>query len=133
MASKWNPPVDLSPAEELIMKRVKKRPLFAFFRNNRHRLLDDATQEKLLAAYADVARGKDALPPAQMALAMLMQAAFGVPDHDVPKLTVVDMRWQMVLDCEGAQEPVISQGSVFSFRMRCIEHGLVQVLIDRSV
>lgn len=133
MASTWNPPVDLSAAEELIMKRVKKRPLFGFFRTYRHRLFDDATQKKLLAAYADVARGKDALPPAQMALAMLMQAAFGVPDHDVPELTVVDMRWQMVLDCAGAQQPVISQGSVFSFRMRCIEHGLVQVLIDRSV
>lgn len=133
MANQWNPPVELSPAEEEIMKRVKKRPLFAFFRTYRHRLFDEATQGKLLAAYHQVERGKDALPPAQMALAMLMQAAFGVPDHDVPELTVVDMRWQMVLDCADARKPVISQGSVYNFRLRCIEHGLVQVLINRAV
>jgi len=133
MAGTWNPPVELSEHEERILKRVKKRPLFRFFREHRHELFDDATQAKLLVAYDPVARGKEALPPAQLALAMLMQAALGVADQDVPDLTVVDQRWQMVLDCLGAEEPVISQGSVFNFRMRCIEHDLVQILIDRTV
>lgn len=133
MASLWSPPVEESERELQIMKRVKKRPLFAFFRRHRHELLDEATQTILVEAYGKVARGKPAIEPGRMALAMLMQAAFGVPDHEVPELTACDSRWQMVLDCVGAEEPLFCQGSVFNFRMRCIAHGLVQILIDRTV
>lgn len=133
MTVRWDPPVEVNELELRILARVKKRPLFRFFREHRDTLFDDATQDKLLATYPEVARGKDALPAAQMALAMLMQAAFGVPDHEVPELTVCDLRWQMVLDCLGAEEPILSQGSVFNFRMRVIEHGLVEMLIDRTV
>ena len=133
MAGRWNPSVALSEREERILARVKKRPLFRFFRAHRHELFDAATQDKLLAAYPEVARGKEGLPAAQVALAMLMQAAFDVPDHDVPELTACDARWQMVLDCVGREEPLLSQGTVYNFRMRAIEHGLVQILIDRSV
>lgn len=133
MASQWNPPVELSEHEERLMRRVKKAPLFRFFREHRHELFDAATQRKLLDAYNVVARGKEALPPAQMALAMLMQAAFDVSDQEMPELTACDLRWQMVLNCLGSEEPLLSQGSVFNFRMRCIEHGLVRVLIERTV
>ena len=133
MASTWNPPVDLSERELRILKRVKKRPLFAFFRNHRDEIFDETVQAKLLATYPEIARGKEAVPPAQAALAMLMQAAFDVPDHDVPELTACDLRWQMVLDCVGAEDPLLSQGTVFNFRMRAIEHGLVDLLIDRTV
>ena len=132
MAEKWNPPVELSEREERVMKRVKKRPLFRFFREHRHVLFDEQTQKELLKAYGPP-RGKAALPPAQMALAMLMQAAFGVPDHELPELTACDSRWQMVLDCLGVDEPIMSQGSVFNFRMRAIHHGFDRLLIDRTV
>ena len=117
MPARWNPPVDLSEYEEKLL-RVSKRTLYSFFRRYRHLLLDDELQTKLLSMYSPIERGKEALPPAQLALAMLMQAAFRVPDHEVPALTLVDRRWQMVLDCFDAQEPVISQGSVFNFRMK---------------
>ena len=133
MAGAWNPPVELSEREERILKRVKKRPLFAFFRRHRLEIFDEATQALLLAAYPAVERGKAAVPPAQVALAMLMQAAFDVPDHDVPELTACDARWQMVLDCVGQEDPLLSQGTVYNFRMRVIEHDLVDVLIDRTV
>ena len=132
MAGTWDPPVELSEREQQILTRVKKRPLFRFFREHRHELFDSATQAKLLDAYGPP-RGKEAVAPARMALAMLMQAAFGVPDHEVPELTACDARWQMVLDCVGSEKPFLSQRSVFNFRMRAIEHGLVQVLVDRSV
>ena len=133
MAGTWNPPVDLSEREQRILKRVKKRPLFAFLRKHRDEIFDETVQAKLLATYPEVERGKTAVPPAQVALAMLMQAAFDVPDHDVPELTACDLRWQMVLDCVGAEDPLLSQGTVFNFRMRAIEHGLVDLLIDRTV
>jgi hypothetical protein len=133
MATQWNPPVELSEQEARIMKRVKKAPLFRFFREHRHQLLDAATQAKLVAAYPAVERGKKPMPPGQMALAMLMQAAFGVSDQEVVELTACDRRWQMCLDCLDNEEPLFCQGTVFNYRLRAIEHKLVPVLIERSV
>ena len=60
MAKTWNAPVELSEKEERVMKRVKKNPLFRFFRTYRHELFDGATQAKLLKAYSPKARGKEA-------------------------------------------------------------------------
>ncbi len=45
---------------------------------------------------------RERVPPAQLALASLLRAALGVPDHEAVELTVADMRRQMVLDCVGA-------------------------------
>src|SRR5688572_27863751 len=66
-------------------------------------------------------------------MAALLQAAFNVPDHDVPDLTVMDRRWQMVLDCLDVDEAAFSQGTIYRFRQRMIEHGLDKVLFDRTI
>ena len=84
--------------------------MFVFLRELRHRIFDEALQAKLVAAYAELVRGKERVPPAQVAMALLLQAALGVPDHEVVELTVMDRRWQMVLGCLGAEEPLFSQG-----------------------
>ncbi|AKT42571.1 transposase [Chondromyces crocatus] len=73
------------------------------------------------------------MPPAQLALASLLQAALGVPDHEVVELTAMDLRWQMVLDCLGAEEPIFSQGTLFNFRQRLIDHDLDRELFDKTV
>lgn len=132
-AQKWTPRVELTAQEERLIKLCKKRKLYPFFRRYRHRIFDDEVQAALLKTYSLVGRGDAPKPPAQVALLMLMQAAFGVPDHDVPTLTVVDQRWQMTLDCLGREEPLVSQGTVFNFRMRAIEHGLAAMLVDKTV
>lgn len=129
MASQWNPPVELSSREQRIIKRCAKRRVFVFLRELRHRIFDDEMQEKLRSAYDREER----VPPAQLALASLLQAALGVPDHEVVELTVVDIRWQMVLDCLGAEEPIFSQGTLFNFRQRLIEHDLDRELFDKTV
>lgn len=129
----WNPPIELSQKERFITKRCEKRRVFVFLRELRHRLLDDGIQAKLASMYSTVERGKDRVPPAQLALASLLQAALGVPDHEAVELTVMDMRWQMVLDCIGADEPLFSQGTLFNFRQRIIEHGLDVDLFERTV
>jgi len=133
MALEWNPPVELSEQEKRIMKRVKKAPLFRFFREHRHQLFDEATQRKLADAYPVVLRGKDPKPAAQMGLAMIMQAAFGVSDQEVVELTACDRRWQMCLDRLDNAEPLFCQGTVFNYRTRAVEHELQRVLIDRTV
>jgi len=120
MATLWSPPVEPSSREQKILKRCAKRRVFIFLRELRHRIFDEEMQAKLHAAY----EREDRVPPAQLALASLLQAALGVPDHEVVELTAMDLRWQMVLDCLGNEEPLFSQGTVFSFRERLIEHDL---------
>lgn len=129
MVTSWKPPVELSFREQKIAKRCGKRRVFVFLRELRHRIFDDEMQSKLHAAYERAER----VSPAQLALATLLQAALGVPDHEVVELTVMDLRWQMVLDCLGAEEPVFSQGTLFNFRHRLIEHGLDRELLDKTV
>ena len=41
-------------------------------------------------------------------LATLLQAYGHVGDRDAVELTVMDKRWQMVLDCLGAEHPLQS-------------------------
>ena len=130
---KWCPPVETTPQEERILKLCKKRKLYAFFRQYRHLIFDDMVQEEMMEAYSDVGQGSEPKPPAQLALAMLMQAAFRVADHEVPTLTAVDRRWQMVLDCLGRDEPLMGQGTVFDFRMRAMASGLTRLLIEKTV
>ncbi len=68
-----------------------------------------------------------------LALALLLQAYGNVGDRDAVELTVMDKRWQMVLDCLGAEQPPFSQGTLCNFRMRLIAHNLDKTLLDRTV
>jgi hypothetical protein len=129
MGTLWNPPVELSSREQRIVKRCAKRRVFVFLRELRHRIFDADMQAKLRAAYDR----SDRIAAAQLALASLLQAALGVPDHEVVELTAMDLRWQMVLDCLGEEEPVFSQGTLFNFRQRLIEHELDRELFDKTV
>jgi hypothetical protein len=62
-----------------------------------------------------------------------LQAYCNVGDRDAVELTVMDKRWQMVLDCLGAEQPPFSQGTLFNFRMRLIAHNLDKTLLERTV
>ena len=123
----------MTKSEALILKRCTKRKLFSFLRLHLHEIFDEELQEKLASANEERRRGEDPVPPAQLAMAALLQAAFNVPDHDVPEMLVMERRWQMVLDCAGADEPPFTQATVYRFRERLIEHGLDKVLFDKTV
>lgn len=133
MGTRWNPPVDLSKLEKTIVKRCGKRRVYIFLRELRHQIFDEEMQAHLEAAYSPVERGKQRVPPAQLAMASLLQAALDVPDHEVIAVTVMDRRWQMVLDCLDAEEPPFSQGTFFNFRQRAIQHGLDRVLFEKTI
>jgi Transposase domain (DUF772) len=68
-----------------------------------------------------------------LALATLLQAYCHVGDRDAVELTVMDKRWQMVLDCLGVEQPPFSQSTLFNFRMRLIAHNLDKTLLERTV
>ena len=94
--SLWQPPIDLSPAEQAIRKRIKRAKLFIFLREHRHELFDEAFQQELATLYQTSNRGQPPIPPAQLALATILQAYTGVSDDEVIEATTMDRRWQLV-------------------------------------
>src|SRR5216110_3137624 len=83
--------------------------------------------------YRTTGAGKDALPPAMMAMAMLVQGYLGISDAEMVELTVVDLRVQMVLGCLGAEQPAFSQGALQEFRERLIGADLDRRVLERTV
>lgn len=88
--SSWHPPLEPSSFEQTIMTRIKRAKLFVFLRHYRHELFDDAFQEELAALYAPSRRGQPPIPPAQLALATIVQAYTGVSDDEVIEATLMD-------------------------------------------
>lgn len=129
----WSPPVELSPAEQPIVKRIRRAKLFVFLRERRHELFDAAFQEELAAPYASSGQGRLPVPPARLALATVLQAYVGCSDDEVVEATAMDRRWQLVLDCLDCAEPPFSKGTLVAFRRRLIEHGLDRRLVERTV
>ena len=130
----WNPPIALSAEEQTIAARTRKaRKFFVFLRECRHELLDADFQNTLTQSYSPGSGGYEPVEAGLLALATLLQAYCHVGDRDAVELTVMDKRWQMVLDCLGAEHPPFSQGTLFNFRMRLIAHNLDKTLLDRTV
>ncbi len=105
----WRPPVEPSPAEQAVIKAVRRAKLFVFLRQHRHELFDEEFQAELAEGYADSPKGQPPVPPAQLALATILQAYTGVSDDEVIEAMVMDRRWQLVLDCMDADAPPFSK------------------------
>lgn len=129
----WQPSVELSVAEQAILGRIRRAKLFVFLRQQRHHLLSARFQEELAATYQESARGQPPIPPAQLALATILQAYTGVSDDEVIEATVMDRRWQLVLDCLECERPPFSKGTLVAFRARLIEHQLDRRLVERTL
>ena len=130
----WNPPVALTSEEQKIAARTRKtRKFFVFLREHRHEILDADFQHMLAQSSRPEPGGQEPVDAGLLALATLLQAYCHVGDRDAVELTVMDKRWQLVLDCLGAEQPPFSQGTLFNFRMRLIAHDLDKTLLDRTV
>jgi len=129
----WNPPVEPSRAELAVIKAVRRAKLFVFLRRHRHVLFDEVFQAELARAYADKPKGQPPVPPAQLALATIVQAYTGVSDDEVIEATVMDRRWQLVLDCLDTDAPPFAKGTLVAFRARLIAHSLDRRLVERTV
>src|SRR4249919_806133 len=124
----WRPPAEPAPAEQAVIKAVRRAKLFVFLRLHRHELFDEQFQAELAGTYVDSPRGQP-----QLALATILQAYTGVSDDEVIEAAVMDRRWQLVLDCMGAEEPPFSKGTLVGFRKRLIEKDLDRRLVERTV
>ena len=124
----------LTAEEQKIAARTRKtRKFFVFLREHRHALLDADFQHILAQSYSPEPSGQEPVDAGLLALATLLQAYGHVGDRDAVALTVMDKRWQLVLDCLGAEHPPFSQGTLCNFRMRLIAHNLDKTLLDRTV
>jgi hypothetical protein len=129
----WQPSVDLSPTEQTIIKRIKRAKLFVFLRQYRHSLFDAAFQDELATIYKDAPQGQPPIPPAQLALATILQAYTGVADDELLEATVMDRRWQLVLDCLECETAPFSKGTLVTFRKLLIAHQLDRRLLARTI
>ena len=129
----WRPPAQPSAAEQAVIKAVRRAKLFVFLRLHRHELFDEEFQAELAETYADSPKGQPPVPPAQLALATILQAYAGVSDDEVIEATVMDRRWQLVLDCMDADAPPFAKGTLVGFRKRLIEADLDRRLVERTV
>jgi len=129
----WQPPVELSKREEQIVKRIRRAKLFVFLRHHRHELLDEAFQQELAGLYQASKRGQPPIAPAQLALAIILQAYTGVSDDEVIEVTLMDHRWQLVLDCLDTGQAPFSKGTLVAFRKRLIEGQMDRRLIERTI
>jgi transposase len=129
----WRPPVEPSSAEQAVIKAVRRAKLFVFLRQHRHELFDEQFQAELAETCVDSPKGQPPVPPARLALATIVQAYTGAGDDEVIEATVMDRRWQLVLDCMGTEEPPFSKGTLVGFRKRLIERDLDRRLVERTV
>lgn len=116
----WHHSVEPSFLEQTIMTRIKRAKLFLFLRHHRHELFSDTFQEELATLYAPSFRGQPPIAPAQLALATIVQAYTGVSDDEVIEATLMDRRWQLVLDCLDTEQAPFSKGTLVAFRRRIL-------------
>jgi Transposase DDE domain/Transposase domain (DUF772) len=129
---RWSVPTVLSADEQAVVAKLHRRGKFyVFLREVRAELFDEAFQATLAAVYEP--RGTAPLPPALLAMVLLLQAYDRVGDAEAVETATVDQRWQLVLGCLGATRAPFSQGVLVKFRERLIAHNLDQALLDRTV
>jgi Transposase DDE domain/Transposase domain (DUF772) len=131
---RWEPRQETTRQEEFLLKRLHRtRKLFGFLRRHRHELFDEQFQSELEGMYRASGSGQEPVAPALLAMVVLLQSYTGISDAEAVELSVVDLRWQMVLGCLGTGDPPFSQGALPAFRERLIAHDMDRRLLERTV
>ena len=65
-----------------------------------------------------------------LALALILEAYTGVSDDKVIEATVMDRRWQLVLDCLNCEHAPFGKGTIVAFRQRLIAAKMDRRLIE---
>jgi Transposase domain (DUF772) len=130
----WNQPIELSATEQIVAKRIKKAKLFLFLRQIRHLLFDEQFQIELASKlFKDSTMGLCPVPPAQLALFVILQAYTGVSDDEALEAMVMDRRWQLVLDCLDCEQAPFGKGTLVRFRAALIVSGSDRRLVERTI
>jgi hypothetical protein len=128
----WDPPVALSPAEQALIKRIRRAKLCVFLRQHRHELCCDTFPQELAALSTARPHGPPPVPPAQLALATLLPASRGVSDDEVIDATPMDRRGQRVRDWLDGDQPPFRQGPRVVCRQRLSAQARERRLRERT-
>jgi transposase len=129
----WEVPIQLNAQERKVARRLHRiGTLYVSLREMRHELFDASFEAELAKAYKKP-RGTAPLPPALLAMVILLQAYDQVGNADAVVTASMDKRWQLVLGTLGAEEAPFSQGALVAFRERLIAHDLDRKLGSRTV
>lgn len=131
--SLWCPPVELSAAETKVVKRIKRAKLFVFLRQIRHEIFDKSFQEELNGRFDESAYGRPPIPPARVALAILLQAYTGASDDEAIESLEMDRRWQLVIDCLEGERAPFSKATLVRVRQQLIKKRLDRRLVERTI
>ena len=96
-------------------------------------MFDEAFQEELASMYAEALKGHPPVPPAQLALTVILQAYTKASDAEAIEALMMDRRWQLVIDCLDCEQAPFSQATLVRFRQALIIHQLDRRLIERTV
>ncbi|MEQ8467890.1 transposase [Coleofasciculus sp. E1-EBD-02] len=129
----WHPPIELSASEQVIVSRIRRAKLFIFLRQIRHRLFDEQFQRELAQIYTDSPKGHPPVPPAQLALVVILQAYTGASDDEAIESLLMDKRWQLVMDCLDCEKAPFGKGTLVRLRGALIKRRLDRRLIERTV
>lgn len=129
----WEPPIKLSAKEEKVAKRIRKAKLFVFLRQIRHELFDPDFQTELTTVFKDSSVGLSPIPPAQLALAVILQAYTGVSDEEAMEAIEMDRRWQLVLDCLDCEQAPFGKGTLVRFRALLISKSFDRRLVEKTI
>ena len=85
----WQPSQVYTKREQYLVKRLARtRKLFAFLREHRMALFDVTFQNELAGMYRDTGAGRPPVPPALMAMIVLLQAYIGASDAEAVELKI---------------------------------------------
>src|SRR5512132_3999901 len=129
----WRPPVEPSRLEQAVMARTRRAKLFVWLRQHRHVLLEEGFQAELAGMYADQKVGQPPTPPALLGLVTILQAYTGASDAEAVEASVMDRRWQLVLDCMDQAQAPFSKATLVASRGRLIVAELDRRLVERTV
>jgi hypothetical protein len=131
---RWTPRAETTKQEERRLAQLARtRKLLVSLRQHRMELFDEAFQAELAAMYRETGEGEMPVPPAMLAMTLLLQAYEGVGDARAIERTWSDKGWQMVLAVQGSDEPAFGQGTLQAFRERLIAHDMDRRLLERTV
>ena len=131
---RWQFPIDMTDPEQTLCRKLGVRSrFFCFLRRVRHLLFDEQFQELLASMYEQRPSGNRPVPPALLAMTILLQAYTKASDAEAIECMKADRRWQMVLDCLDVEPAPFCQKTLAFFRLRLVEMSMDEELLARTV
>jgi len=90
-------------------------------------------QEDLNQIFQQSKVGHPPVPPAQIALTIILQAYTGASEDEAIEALGMDRRWPLVLDCLDCEQAPFSKATLVRGRQSLIKHRLDRRCVEQTV